>query len=98
MMHRLLLHELAPARVSLLAAHGSDGGPIHGRQRRSMTERGAGLAGLTGQLELSGDGKAMNYFELVPFEVRTTAETVLSALAEGEGNGAQALDTEESDQ
>ncbi len=58
----------------------------------------AGL--VTGHLELSDDGKAMKYFELVPFEVRVTAETVLSALAEGEdeGNGAQALKTEESDQ
>ena len=56
----------------------------------------AGL--VTGQLELSDDGKAMKYFELVPFEVRVTAETVLSALTEDEDNGAQALDTEESDQ
>ena len=56
----------------------------------------AGL--VTGQLELSDDGKAMKYFELVPFEVRVTAETVLSALAEDEDNGAQALKTEESDQ
>jgi DNA-binding transcriptional ArsR family regulator len=58
----------------------------------------AGL--VTGQLELSDDGKAMKYFELVPFDVRVTAETVLSALAgdEGEGNGARALETEESDQ
>jgi DNA-binding transcriptional ArsR family regulator len=58
-------------------------------------------AGLVrGSLELSDDGKAMKYFELAPFEVRVTAETVLSALAEDEdkGNGAQALDTEESDQ
>ncbi len=55
---------------------------------------------MTGQLELSGDGKAMKYFEPVPFEVRVTAETVLSALAGGEdeGNGAQALETVESDQ
>ena len=58
----------------------------------------AGL--VTGQLELSDDGKAMKYFELVPFEVRVTAETVLSALAEDEdkGNGALALEAEESDQ
>jgi hypothetical protein len=40
----------------------------------------------------------MKYFELVPFEVRVTTETILGALAEGEGNGAQALDMEESDQ
>jgi hypothetical protein len=30
MTHRLLLLELAPARIGLLAAHGSDGGPIRG--------------------------------------------------------------------
>jgi DNA-binding transcriptional ArsR family regulator len=39
-------------------------------------------AGLVdGHLELSDDGKAMKYFELVPFELRVTAETVISALA-----------------
>jgi DNA-binding transcriptional ArsR family regulator len=52
----------------------------------------AGL--VTGQLELSEDGKAMKYFELVPFEVRVTAETVVRALAEDDG----ALHMEESDQ
>jgi DNA-binding transcriptional ArsR family regulator len=58
----------------------------------------AGL--VTGQLELSEDGKAMKYFELVPFEVRVTAETVVRAVAEdeGDGMGQQALDTEEPDQ
>ena len=45
----------------------------------------AGL--VTGQLELSEDGKAMKYFELVPFEVRVTAETVVRAVAEDEGDG-----------
>jgi hypothetical protein len=38
----------------------------------------------------------MKYFELVPFEVRVTAETVVRALAEADGN--DALDMEESDQ
>ena len=54
----------------------------------------AGL--VTGQLELSDDGKAMKYFELVPFEVRVTAETVVRALAEDDGK--DALHMEESDQ
>jgi DNA-binding transcriptional ArsR family regulator len=54
----------------------------------------AGL--VTGQLELSDDGKAMKYYELVPFEVRVTPETVLRALAKDDDNGA--LHTEESDQ
>lgn len=31
-------------------------------------------------LELSPEGKAMKYFELVPFEVNLTVETVLAAL------------------
>ncbi len=55
----------------------------------------AGL--VAGSLELSDDGKAMKYFELVPFEVRVTTETVIRALAEDQGDGAQALETEESD-
>src|SRR5215469_598747 len=49
-----------------------------------------------GDLELSEDGKAMKYFELVPFEMRITAETVVRALAKDDANGA--LHTEESDQ
>jgi hypothetical protein len=36
---------------------------------------------VTGHLELSDDGKAMKYLELVPFELRVTAETVVDALA-----------------
>ena len=35
---------------------------------------------VTGHLELSEDGKAMKYFELVPFELRLTAETIIEAL------------------
>ena len=54
----------------------------------------AGL--VTGQLELSEDGKAMKYFELVPFEMRVTPETVVRALAEDDGK--DALHMEESDQ
>ena len=47
----------------------------------------AGL--VTGQLELSEDGKAMKYFELAPFELRLTAETIIAALQEnGEDVGA----------
>ena len=38
----------------------------------------AGL--VSGHLELSNDGKAMKYFELVPFELRVTQETILDAL------------------
>src|ERR1700739_2884865 len=56
----------------------------------------AGL--VTGELELSEDGKGMKYFGLVPFEVRVTAETVVRALAEdGDSSGVHALETEESD-
>ena len=38
----------------------------------------AGL--VNGQLELSEDGKAMKYFELAPFELRLTAQTIIDAL------------------
>jgi len=37
---------------------------------------------VTGQLELSGDGKAMKYFELAPFKLVVTPETVVAALRE----------------
>jgi DNA-binding transcriptional ArsR family regulator len=35
---------------------------------------------VTGNLELSHDGKAMKYYELAPFELRITTETVIEAL------------------
>ncbi|HTW05174.1 MAG TPA: winged helix-turn-helix domain-containing protein [Streptosporangiaceae bacterium] len=35
---------------------------------------------VTGHLELSEDGKAMKYFELVPFELRLTPQIVTEAL------------------
>ena len=38
----------------------------------------AGL--VTGQLELSADGKAMKYFKLAPFELRMTAATITAAV------------------
>jgi DNA-binding transcriptional ArsR family regulator len=38
----------------------------------------AGL--VTGQLELSEDGKAMKYFELAPFELRVTAQEIAEAV------------------
>jgi len=41
----------------------------------------AGL--VTGQLELSEDGKAMKYFELAPFDLRLNAETITGALRAG---------------
>jgi len=52
----------------------------------------AGL--VSGHLELSEDGKAMKYFGLVPFELRVTAETMISALAADDNQ--EALKTEES--
>jgi DNA-binding transcriptional ArsR family regulator len=58
---------------------------------------------VTGSLELSQDGKAMKYFELAPFEVRVTADTVVRALAaddknlaEEQKNTERALDPKES--
>jgi DNA-binding transcriptional ArsR family regulator len=40
----------------------------------------AGL--VTGQLELSEDGKAMKYYSLAPFDIRITAETITEAIQE----------------
>jgi predicted transcriptional regulator len=53
----------------------------------------AGL--VNGHLELSDDGKAMKYFELVPFELRVTAETVISALAADKDQSKQSQDNQE---
>ena len=56
----------------------------------------AGL--VAGQLELSGDGKAMKYFELAPFELRLTAETIAAALRAGPPDGtSEAADHEAAD-
>ena len=85
---------------------------VHGRVHVSELARRLGMsrpllymhldklekAGLvTGSLELSDDGKAMKYYELVPFERRVTAGTVVDALAHDDGSQAPALDTKESD-
>jgi len=55
-----------------------------------------------GQLKHSEDGKAMKYFELAPFELRLTAETITRALRDGDQEAGQAGQehtdhTEESD-
>jgi len=42
---------------------------------------------VTGQLELSEDGKAMKYFQLVPFELCVTAETIVAALEADQADG-----------
>ncbi|HEV2452557.1 MAG TPA: winged helix-turn-helix domain-containing protein [Streptosporangiaceae bacterium] len=56
----------------------------------------AGL--VTGRLELSGDGKAMKYFELAPFQLQVTPETIIEALrASGASQDGQDH-TEESEQ
>ena len=44
----------------------------------------AGL--VSGQLELSDDGKAMKYFELAPFDIRLTAEAITEAVRAGAGD------------
>ncbi len=47
----------------------------------------AGL--IAGHLELSGDGKAMKYFELVPFELYLTAEKIAEAVRAAPPNESQ---------
>ncbi len=46
----------------------------------------AGL--VTGRLELSADGKAMKYFELAPFELHLTVDTIVAALRQDEASAA----------
>ena len=51
----------------------------------------AGL--VTGQLELSEDGKAMKYYALAPFDIRITAETITEAVQQAAADDADgALD------
>ncbi|RJL32062.1 ArsR/SmtB family transcription factor [Bailinhaonella thermotolerans] len=40
-----------------------------------------------GRLELSDDGKAMKYIELLPFDLRLTIDTVLAALRADDQEG-----------
>jgi DNA-binding transcriptional ArsR family regulator len=42
---------------------------------------------VTGQLELSEDGKAMKYYQLAPFELRITAEAIVAAVQADEADG-----------
>lgn len=42
----------------------------------------AGL--VVGHLELADDGKAMKYFDVPPFEIRVTRESVIAAVQEDE--------------
>ena len=53
---------------------------------------------VTGQLELSEDGKAMKYFKLAPFELRLTAETIIEALrADGSNEDSHGIGAERDD-
>jgi len=45
---------------------------------------------IVGQLELSEDGKAMKYYELMPFELRLTADEIAAALETGGDLGEEA--------
>jgi DNA-binding transcriptional ArsR family regulator len=51
----------------------------------------AGL--IVGQLELSADGKAMKYFELAPFDLHLTVDTIVAALAADEERDADQEET-----
>jgi DNA-binding transcriptional ArsR family regulator len=46
---------------------------------------------ITGQLELSEDGKAMKYFELAPFELLLTAEEISRAVLAGGAAGREEI-------
>ncbi|MFF4411586.1 ArsR/SmtB family transcription factor [Streptosporangium sp. NPDC001559] len=51
---------------------------------------------ITGELELSPEGKAMKFHELVPFRVCVTVDTVLDALRADEANEAAGKEGQES--
>ncbi|MGW1818018.1 ArsR/SmtB family transcription factor [Streptomyces sp. NPDC002125] len=53
----------------------------------------AGL--ITGLLELSQDGKALKFFELQPFDVHVTVDSVLEAFREDEVRAVTAADAAE---
>ncbi|MFE5242641.1 MULTISPECIES: ArsR/SmtB family transcription factor [unclassified Streptomyces] len=53
----------------------------------------AGL--ITGLLELSQDGKALKFFELQPFDVHVTVDSVLEAFREDEARAVTAADAAE---
>ncbi len=44
---------------------------------------------VAGHLELSEDGKAMKYYELAPFDVRLTAETITAAVRGSAADGGE---------
>lgn len=48
---------------------------------------------VTGQLELSEDGRAMKYFELAPFELRVTPDIIIAALRADAALHADAMDS-----
>jgi DNA-binding transcriptional ArsR family regulator len=50
----------------------------------------AGL--VAGHLELSEDGKAMKYFDLVPFELQLNAQTITDAVRASEALGHEVLE------
>ena len=50
---------------------------------------------VTGHLELSGDGKAMKYFELAPFELRLDADVITDALRASDHSARTAPQTDE---
>src|ERR1700760_3918356 len=94
-----------PHRLRIVAELRDGRGPVSGRARRLGMSRPllymhldklekAGL--VAGRLELSGDGKAMKYFELEPFDLHLNAETIITALRNGSAKGDD-VETRESD-
>jgi DNA-binding transcriptional ArsR family regulator len=63
--------------VSQLAREIEMSRPLLHMHLRKLQDAG-GL--VTSQLEISGDGKAVNYFSLVPFAIHLTPETIAEAV------------------
>jgi DNA-binding transcriptional ArsR family regulator len=77
--HRLRILAALQARgrnyVSQLAREAGISRPLLHLHLQKLEE--AGL--VTSKLELSSDGKALNYFEVVPFDVALTPEAIVAA-------------------
>lgn len=69
------LHENGRTYVSQLAREIGISRPLLHLHLRKLED--AGL--VTSQLEISSDGKALNYFQIAPFEIALTPSTIAEA-------------------
>ncbi|MEV8638425.1 winged helix-turn-helix domain-containing protein [Streptosporangium sp. NPDC051023] len=85
-----IVAELSPGRlhVSELARRLGISRPLLYMHLQRLEQAGM----IIGELELSPEGKAMKFYELVPFTVHVTVDTVLDALRADEAAKQEGLD------